>query len=255
MPIDATNPFGARASLPLGGETAVVYRLSELARQGIADLDRLPFSIRVLLENALRHAGRGFVTDAHVRNLAAWSPRTASRGEVPFMPARVVLQDFTGVPCVVDLAAMRDAMGRMGGDPDRINPLVPCDLVIDHSVQVDSFGSERALELNVELEFERNLERYQLLKLGPAGLRQLPRGPARHRHRPPGEPRVPGARGPAPAAVRRGDRVPRHAGRHRLAHHDDQRPRRRGLGRRRHRGRGGHAGTAATSCSFRRSSG
>jgi aconitate hydratase len=164
MPIDATNPFGARAPLPLGGETAVVYRLSELARQGIADLDRLPFSIRVLLENALRHAGRGFVTDAQVRNLAAWSPRTATRGEVPFMPARVVLQDFTGVPCVVDLAAMRDAMGRMKGDPNRINPVVPCDLVIDHSVQVDSYGSERSLKLNVALEFERNLERYQLLK-------------------------------------------------------------------------------------------
>ena len=99
-----------------------------------------------------------------MRALAAWSPRTAGRGEVPFMPARVVLQDFTGVPCVVDLAAMRDAMGRMRGDPDRINPVVPCDLVIDHSVQVDSYGSERSLKLNVELEFERNLERYQLLK-------------------------------------------------------------------------------------------
>ncbi|MEP6689191.1 MAG: aconitate hydratase [Gemmatimonadales bacterium] len=164
MPTDATNTFGARASLRLGSETAVVYRLSELARQGLADLDRLPFSIRVLLENALRHAGRGFVTDAHVRDLAGWSSASASRGEVPFMPARVVLQDFTGVPCVVDLAAMRDAMGRMKGDPNRINPVVPCDLVIDHSVQVDSYGSERSLKLNVELEFERNLERYQLLK-------------------------------------------------------------------------------------------
>ena len=131
MPTDVTNPFGARASLRLGDETATVYRLTELARQGIADLDRLPFSIRVLLENALRQVGRGFVTEAHVRALAAWTPAGASRGEVPFMPARVVLQDFTGVPCVVDLAAMRDAMGRMKGDPDRINPVVPCDLVID----------------------------------------------------------------------------------------------------------------------------
>ena len=164
MPTDTTNPFGARSSLRLGSETAVVYRLTELARQGLADLDRLPFSIRVLLENALRHAGRDFVTEAHVRDLAGWSPTGASRGEVPFMPARVVLQDFTGVPCVVDLAAMRDAMARMKGDPDRINPGVPCDLVIDHSVQVDSYGSERSLRLNVELEFERNLERYQLLK-------------------------------------------------------------------------------------------
>ena len=120
----------------------------------------------MLLENALRHAGRGFVTESHVRDLGAWTPTAASRGEVPFMPARVVLQDFTGVPCVVDLAAMRDAMGRMKGDPNRINPLVPCDLVIDHSVQVDSYGSERSLKLNVELEFERNRERYQLLKLG-----------------------------------------------------------------------------------------
>jgi aconitate hydratase len=164
MPTDTANPFGARATLRLGDETATVYRLPELDRQGLARLDRLPFSIRVLLENALRHAGRGFVTDAHVRDLAAWSPTAASRGEVPFMPARVVLQDFTGVPCVVDLAAMRDAMGRMKGDPDRINPVVPCDLVIDHSVQVDSYGSERSLRVNVELEFDRNRERYQLLK-------------------------------------------------------------------------------------------
>ena len=164
MPTDATNPFGARATVRLGDDTAVVYRLPELARQCLTDLDRLPFAIRVLLENGLRHAGRGFVTETHVRNLAAWSPIGTGRGEVPFMPARVVLQDFTGVPCVVDLAAMRDAMGRMKGDPDRINPVVPCDLVIDHSVQVDSYGSERSLKLNVELEFQRNMERYQLLK-------------------------------------------------------------------------------------------
>ncbi|MEP7176387.1 MAG: aconitase family protein, partial [Gemmatimonadales bacterium] len=164
MPTDATNPFGARASLRFGDQSAAVYRLPELARQGLGNLDRLPFSIRILLENALRHVGRGFVTEAHVRNLASWSPAGAGRGEVPFMPARVVLQDFTGVPCVVDLAAMRAAMGRMNGDPDRINPVVPCDLVIDHSVQVDSYGSTRSLKLNVELEFERNLERYQLLK-------------------------------------------------------------------------------------------
>ncbi len=164
MTTDATNPFGARATLRFGDDSAVVYRLPELARQGLADLDRLPFSIRVLLENALRHAGRGFVTEAHVRAVAGWSPSGAGRSEVPFMPARVVLQDFTGVPCVVDLAAMRDAMGRMKGDPNRINPVVPCDLVIDHSVQVDSYGSERSLKINVELEFDRNRERYQLLK-------------------------------------------------------------------------------------------
>ena len=178
MPSDSTNPFGARATLRLDGQSAVVYSLPELARQGLADLDRLPFSIRVLLENALRHAGRGFATADHVRGLAGWNP-TGARSEIPFMPARVVLQDFTGVPCVVDLAAMRDAMGRMGGDPGRINPVVPCDLVIDHSVQVDSYGSDRSLRLNVELEFERNRERYQLLKFGQRAfdsLRVVPPG-------------------------------------------------------------------------------
>ena len=164
MPTDSNNPFGTRGTIRFGNDDAVVFRLSELARQGIADLDRLPFSIRVLLENALRHAGRGFVTESHISDLSAWGRTRGVGSEIPFMPARVVLQDFTGVPCVVDLAAMRDAMARMKGDPDRINPVVPCDLVIDHSVQVDYFGSEKAFKLNVELELERNVERYQLLK-------------------------------------------------------------------------------------------
>src|SRR5687768_352270 len=164
MTTHTINPFGSRATVRLGSEKATVYRLEELARQGIARLDRLPFSIRVLLENALRHAGRGIVTEDHVRQLGAWDQAGERRGEIPFMPARVVLQDFTGVPCVVDLAAMRDAMARMKGDPDRINPVVPCDLVIDHSVQVDHYGSDNAFRLNVQLELERNVERYQLLK-------------------------------------------------------------------------------------------
>jgi aconitate hydratase len=158
------NPFGSRGTLRAGSQDAVFYRLPELGRQGLADLDHLPFSIRVLLENALRHASHGVVTETHVQQLAKWAPAGAPRSEIPFMPARVVLQDFTGVPCVVDLAAMRDAMARMRGDPDRINPVVPCDLVIDHSVQVDYFGFERAYQMNVELEMERNRERYQLLK-------------------------------------------------------------------------------------------
>src|SRR5918996_890971 len=164
MPADSINPFGSRARVRLGTEKAAVYRLGELARQGVAELDRLPFSIRVLLENALRHAGRGVVSEDHVRRLGGWHREGAARTEIPFMPARVVLQDFTGVPCVVDLAAMRDAMARMKGDPDRINPVVPCDLVIDHSVQVDHYGSGNAFRLNVELEMDRNRERYQLLK-------------------------------------------------------------------------------------------
>src|SRR5262249_14678700 len=137
------------------------------------DLDRLPFSIRVLLENVLRHAGQGAVSENHVRELARWTPTAGSRAEVPFMPARVVLQDFTGVPCVVDLVAMRDAMARMNGDPNLINPVVPCDLVIDHSVQVDYFGSAKAFKLNVELELERNVERYQLLKFAQRAFRNF----------------------------------------------------------------------------------
>jgi aconitate hydratase len=139
----------------------------------VAELDRLPFSIRILLENALRHAGRGVVTEDHMRDLAGWHREGAARTEIPFMPARVVLQDFTGVPCVVDLAAMRDAMARMKGDPERINPVVPCDLVIDHSVQVDYYGSEKAFQLNVQLELERNVERYQLLKFAQRAFRNF----------------------------------------------------------------------------------
>jgi aconitate hydratase len=173
MPTDSSDLFGARGTLRLGKDTAVIYRLEELGRQGIANLDRLPFSIRVLLENALRHAGRGFATESHVRDLAGWSPDGGAKSEIPFMPARVVLQDFTGVPCVVDLAAMRDAMARMKGDPDRINPVVPCDLVIDHSVQVDYYGSDRAFKLNVELEMDRNVERYQLLKFAQRAFRNF----------------------------------------------------------------------------------
>ncbi len=164
MTAPKTNPFGARGTLPHGSQPITIYRLPELARQGVGDLDRLPFSVRVLLENALRWCGQGVVTEDHVRTLAGWKATQADRPEFPFMPARVVLQDFTGVPCVVDLAAMRDAMAEMGGDPDRINPVVPCDLVIDHSVQVDHYGTPDAFRLNVALEFDRNAERYQLLK-------------------------------------------------------------------------------------------
>src|SRR5512147_3290656 len=167
------NPFGARGSIALGSETATIYRLPELERQGVARLDRLPFSIRVLLENALRFAGRGVVTEEHVRQLGTWSAKGGGQGEIPFMPARVVLQDFTGVPCVVDLAAMRDAMARMKGNPDRINPIVPCDLVIDHSVQVDYYGAGDAYQRNVDLEYERNRERYQLLKFAQRAFRNF----------------------------------------------------------------------------------
>jgi aconitate hydratase len=173
MNTNPVNPFGTRGTLRAGSDTATIFRLPELARQGLADLERLPFSIRVLLENALRHAGRGLVTEEHVGLLGQWTPAGGSRAEIPFMPARVVLQDFTGVPCVVDLAALRDAMARMNGDPDVINPVVPCDLVIDHSVQVDHYGFERAYQLNVDLEMERNRERYQLLKFAQRAFRNF----------------------------------------------------------------------------------
>ncbi len=159
------DPFGSRSTLDLGGNRAAMFSIQALDRQGLTQLDRLPFSIRILLENALRHCGRGSVTEDHIQAIAGWRGAAMGAGaEIPFMPARVVLQDFTGVPAVVDLAAMRDAMARMGGDPAKINPVIPCDLVIDHSVQVDYFGTGEAFHRNVELEFSRNRERYQLLK-------------------------------------------------------------------------------------------
>jgi len=154
------DPFAARDTLTVGDANYVVYRLDALG----ADLSRLPVTVKVLLENVLRNLGRGFVTEADVNALIHWKPNSGEAIEVPFMPGRVVLQDFTGVPCVVDLAAMRDAVTEMGGDPSRINPLVPADMVIDHSVQVDFFGDHQAFAENVAIEYERNGERYALLR-------------------------------------------------------------------------------------------
>ena len=167
MPVAHTrkDPFGALISLDLPEGRTSLYRLSRLEEEGIASIDRLPFSIRILLENVLRNAGEGYVTAEDVRKVAAWSP-TNSGANIPFLPSRVVLQDFTGVPAVVDLAAMRAGLHEMGGDPARINPQVPADMVVDHSVQVDYFGSPDAYRLNVEREMERNRERYQLLRWG-----------------------------------------------------------------------------------------
>ncbi|MCH7565142.1 MAG: aconitate hydratase AcnA [Gemmatimonadetes bacterium] len=158
-----TDPFGALASADLQEGPTSFYRLGALEDAGVVELDRLPFSIRILLENVLRHAGGDHVTEEHVKAVAAWSPTNAG-ADLPFMPTRVVLQDFTGVPAVVDLAAMRDGIKALGGDPARINPVVPADLVIDHSVQVDYSGNSEAYRLNVEREFERNRERYGLLR-------------------------------------------------------------------------------------------
>ena len=156
--------FGAMATMTFGGTAARVARLDALTAASAFGPERLPYSMRVLLENVLRNAGDGVVTEEHVRAVAAWEPRAEGRAEIPFMPARVLLQDFTGVPCMVDLAAMRAAVARMGGDPRIINPQVPVDLVIDHSVQVDYYGTSDACSRNVGLEMERNRERYTLLR-------------------------------------------------------------------------------------------
>ncbi len=161
-----TDPFGARDTFDTGEGTAGIYRLSKLEEAGLAKIDSLPFSIRILLESCLRNCDGYVVSEEDVKNLAAWKASAPVAVEIPFKPARVVLQDFTGVPAVVDLAAMRSAMQRLGGDPNKINPLVPADLVIDHSVQVDHFASDDALELNIELEFVRNRERYEFLRWG-----------------------------------------------------------------------------------------
>ncbi|MBT8396141.1 MAG: aconitate hydratase AcnA [Gemmatimonadetes bacterium] len=163
MASSIVDPFGALAELDLSEGPTSFYRLPALEEEGLVALDALPFSIRVLLENTLRHAGRGFVREDDVKAVASWSPANAGTS-FPFMPSRVVLQDFTGVPAVVDLASMRTALASLGGDPKRINPVVPADLVIDHSVQVDYYGTADAFQKNVDMEFERNRERYALLR-------------------------------------------------------------------------------------------
>ena len=158
-----TNSFGSRATLNVGGRSYEIYRLDALERRGLA-VARLPYSLKILLENLLRREDGRVVQAADVEKLARWDPRTLPDEEIAFMPARVLLQDFTGVPAVVDLAAMRDAMVNMGGDPKRVNPLLPAELVIDHSVIVDEFGTPTAFQINADLEFQRNRERYALLR-------------------------------------------------------------------------------------------
>jgi aconitate hydratase len=160
----SSNSFDARATLNAGGRELEIFRLDAL--QSSYDVARLPFTLKVLLENLLRQEGNGSVSREDIEALARWDAKAEPTQEIAFMPARVLMQDFTGVPAVVDLAAMRDAMANMGGDPSKINPLVPAELVIDHSVQVDVFGTRGAFARNAELEFERNKERYQFLRWG-----------------------------------------------------------------------------------------
>ena len=167
------NSFGARSTLSVGARQYTYFRLDALDGLAGSTARTLPFSLRVLLENLLRGEDNAFVKQADVEALARWNVKAPVDKEIAFRTARVLLQDFTGVPCVVDLAAMRDAMVALGGDPTKINPLQPVDLVIDHSVQVDEYGTEAALLLNTELEFERNRERYQFLKWGQTALRNF----------------------------------------------------------------------------------
>ncbi|MFZ4675646.1 MAG: aconitase family protein, partial [Nodosilinea sp.] len=159
------NSFNAKTHLTVGNATYIIYSLPAAAAT-LGDISRLPFSLKVLLENLLRHEDGRSVTAADVQAVADWLQSQTSQREIAYRPARVLMQDFTGVPAVVDLAAMRDAMVNLGGDPNKINPLSPVDLVIDHSVMVDSFGSAEAFGENVEKEFQRNFERYAFLRWG-----------------------------------------------------------------------------------------
>ena len=175
MSASSKNSFSSRATLRVGSDSFEIYRLDTLARAGVGNVSKLPFSLKVLLENLLRHEDDHFVHADDIRALASWDPSksSAAEKEVSFMPARVLMQDFTGVPAVVDLAAMRDAIKNLGGNPKKINPLLPAELVIDHSVQVDRFGSTDSFAFNADLEMQRNIERYAFLRWGQKSLQNF----------------------------------------------------------------------------------
>ncbi len=168
----SANSHGTRTVLTVGSETVDLFSLPALEKT-YSGVDRLPFSLKILLENLLRREDGRAVKPEDVEALARWRPGTSSDREISFMPARVLLQDFTGVPCVVDLAAMRDGILQLGGNPDTVNPLQPVELVIDHSVQVDHFGRADALRLNSEVEYQRNRERYVFLRWGQTAFRNF----------------------------------------------------------------------------------
>ena len=159
--MSTVDSFGAKSTLTVGSTDYEIFRIDT-----VAGFEKLPFSLKVLLENLLRTEDGANVTADQIRALGSWNPDAEPDTEIQFTPARVVMQDFTGVPCIVDLATMREAVTALGGDPSRINPLSPAEMVIDHSVIADLFGSENALERNVEIEYERNGERYQFLRWG-----------------------------------------------------------------------------------------
>ena len=167
------DSFKTQSELTAAGKTYRYFSLPKLAAAAGKDLAKLPFSLRILLENLLRNEDGKAVEKRDVEAVASWDPKAEPDAEIAFHPARVVLQDFTGVPAVVDLAAMRDAMQQMGGDPSKINPLFPSELVIDHSVQVDAFGTSDAIQINTKNEYERNNERYVLLRWAQTAFRNF----------------------------------------------------------------------------------
>src|SRR3954466_2826406 len=167
------NSFGSRATIDVDGTKYGVFRLAALSQLSGGNADRLPFSLKILLENLLRNEDDAFVKGHDIETLAKWDMKSGAQKEIAFRTSRVLLQDFTGVPAVVDLAAMRDAIAALGGDPQRINPLQPVDLVIDHSVQVDEYGSQAAFLINTEMEFQRNIERYVFLRWGQTAFKNF----------------------------------------------------------------------------------
>ena len=215
-----------------------IYRLDAVKGEGL-DVESLPFSLKVLLENLLRTEDGADITADHIKAIAGWDADAAPDQEIQFTPARVIMQDFTGVPCVVDLATMREAMAELGGDATKINPLAPAEMVIDHSVIADVFGTPAGLRAQRRDRVRAQPRALPVPALGPGRLRRLQGRPARHRHRAPGQHRAPRPRRDDPPDGRRhAGGLPRHLRRHRLPHHDGQRHRRGRLGRRRHRGRG-----------------
>ena len=181
------NPFNTLQEFRMSsGKTGKFYSLPALQESGVGRISRLPVSVRIVLESVLRNCDGKKLTEEHVRQLAGWQPARRAQTRSPFVVARIVLQDFTGVPLLCDLAAMRSVAHRLGRNPTVIEPLVPVDLVVDHSVQVDHYGTPNALDLNMKVEFQRNAERYRFLKWGMQAFDGVQGRAARHRHRAPG---------------------------------------------------------------------
>ena len=217
------SQFNPKLTLDAGDTSYTVFSVKALESLGYDSIHRLPYSLRILLENLLRHYPQGLVSDADIHNLASWQPDTISPEAVPLMPARVILQDFTGVPALVDLAAMRSSLARAGGDPATMNPFIPADLVIDHSVQVDKSASADSLEVNVDMEMQRKPRTVHHAPLGATGFYQLSGRPSGDRHCPSGQPGIPGLGCGSGGTGRCPGTLPRLRTRYRFSHHHGQR--------------------------------